>query len=150
MGKEINLENLTRIWPELDADSLKILQRKRVDGRKVFAFSIYMALGLGFGIWGFTTLLEAKADSPEASVAWSVVSFALAIIGFGFAFFGFVRDKEIENVTAGIYLLLRVSINGQGLVMPSENSPDDIPEHGPWCKCHCTVVDLKTERNQSL
>ena len=144
MDKGINSDNLTPSWPDLDTDSIKILQRKTMNKAKIAAFSIYMVVGLGFAGWGFRTLLEVSSSSPETNVAFSVVAFGLAIVGFGFAFSGFARDKEIENVTAGIYLLLRNSIIGQDAVSPSENSGNVLPEHGPWCACYCTVANLNS------
>lgn len=132
-------------WEILEAESESILRRPKYNNFKIIMFSLYTLVGLAITAWGGRILSTVDHNSPEVSVGYATLSFGLAIVGFGFTFFGFKRDRETENVTAGIYLLLKNTVRGQDAVMPSKNSADDLPEHGPWCACYCKVASLKAK-----
>ncbi|MGP9490601.1 hypothetical protein ACT3UD_18210 [Glutamicibacter sp. 287] len=151
-------------WQKLDRQSMSLGRRTKYYKYRIAAFIIYILAGLVIADFGGSMLAtppigttDPSVAPNEASLGYATLSFGVAIVAVGFTFLGFQRDKGMEEVTAGTYLLLRAMLEEDNPALSVAKveteccdsyqcqCADELPAHGRSCECHCMVADLQSK-----
>lgn len=149
MRNEKSLIQIPRSLPYFDYSALAIINRSKSNRYKRIAFWIYILTGIAvFALGGYLLATNGNEESL-ATLGYAVLAFGVSILAMGFTFIDSKRDQELEDVTAGIYTLLR------NCVIPGETKHhlykfvsgccdfdhcDCQPDPCCSCGCYCTVV----------